>query len=287
MLTTALLNVIISDRVMKMNIYNGARDKKAPPTNHTVAVVSANRILCGSVDGMTIRKNGREDWSLFYCEKGRLYFENTVLESGQIFIYPPLTPQKYICYAKDKTVYRYLHFTGSDVAEVLSSLGIEVMAAINTKSGSLSNAFDSIRLSMLDSSPLSKIKAEYYTLYIISQIAKVKKQGGEITAMKNITDSMEHDFASEYDALRYAGMLNVSVSRFNHLFKENVGQSPYNYFLKIRMENAVGLLENTNLKIKDIAQKCGFPDPLYFSQVFKRMNGVTPSAYRKSNEIPK
>ena len=66
---------------MKMNIYNGARDKKEPPTNHTVAVVSANRILCGSVDGMTIRKNGREDWSLFYCEKGRLYFENTVLES--------------------------------------------------------------------------------------------------------------------------------------------------------------------------------------------------------------
>ena len=59
-----------------MKVYDGRFDKKALPTKHTIAVVSANRIICGENDQMTIRRNGREDWSLFYCEAGKLYLRN-------------------------------------------------------------------------------------------------------------------------------------------------------------------------------------------------------------------
>ena len=119
---------------MNMQIYDGSRDKKSFSTNHTVAVTSANRIVCGINDHMTIRKKGKEDWSLFYCESGRLYFDEKILEEGQVWIYPPKTPQKYVMYSKDRTIYRYLHFTGSDVAQMLSSLCIELQTPIAVKS---------------------------------------------------------------------------------------------------------------------------------------------------------
>ena len=55
-----------------MEVYDGSGDKKAQPTSHTVAVVSAGRIICGERDHMTLRKSGRQDWSLYYCEAGWL-----------------------------------------------------------------------------------------------------------------------------------------------------------------------------------------------------------------------
>lgn len=266
-----------------MEIYDGSSDKKAVPTRHTVAVVSAGRIACGRSDQMTIRKTGREDWSLFFCEAGRLHFEDRTLEPGQIWIYPPAIPQKYVMYAREKPVYRYLHFTGSDLARIFSSLGIEPLMPIKLRDGRISDAFDSIQMCMTDDSPLSKLKAEYHTLYLISHIAKSKRQNSGSGMMKRITDNMEHSFAAEYDAQAYAAMLNISVSRFNHLFKESMGRSPYAYYLNLRIENAVSLLEDTDMKIKEIARQCGFEDPLYFAQVFKRMRGMTPTGYRRLN----
>lgn len=270
---------------MKMQIYDGSHDKKSFPTKHTVAVISANRIVCGAKDQMTIRKNGREDWSLYYCEAGSLYFDEHRLQEGQIWIYPPKTPQKYVMYSKDQTIYRYLHFTGSDVAQMLSTLGVELQTPIEVRNSLISGIFDSIQICIADNSSLSELKAEYHTLHLISQVARRKKQESELSMMKRVTDNMEHSFALAYDASQYAAMLNISVSRFNHLFKEITGQSPYSYYLNLRMENAIGLLENTDIKIKDIARQCGFEDTLYFAQAFKRIKGLPPTKYRKTNRI--
>ena len=267
-----------------MQIYDGSRDRKVFPTKHTVAVVSTNRIVCGSKDQMTLRKNGREDWSLFYCESGCMHFEGKTLKPGQVWLYPPHVPQRYMMYGADRTVYRYLHFTGSDVAQMLASLHIDLRTPITVKSGSITADFENIKMSKADDSPLSELKAEYLTLYLISKIAKNQKQTSEYGMMKRVTDTMEHSFASEYDAAYYADMLNISISRFNHLFKACIGQPPYAYYLNLRIENAVSLLDDTDMKIKDIAQQCGFDDPLYFTQVFKRIHSITPSEYRKRNK---
>jgi len=273
------------EEVTAMLIYDGFLDKKAPITNHTVEVVSSDRIICGNTDQMTIRKNGRQDWSLFYIESGCGYFDERAVTAGQIWIYPPAVPQKYVIYGKDQTAYHYLHFTGSDVKEVLRSLGIELQTSITVSGGLISKVVDSIQSSLDDDSPTSKLEAEYHTIYLLCQISKKKKQKSEINMMKRVIDNMEHSFSKEYDAAAFAKMLNVSVSRFNHLFKECVGISPYSFYLNLRIENAVSLLENTNIKIKEIAERCGFEDPLYFTQVFKRIKGATPSEYRKRSQI--
>ena len=71
------------------------------------------------------------------------------------------------------------------------------------------------------------------------------------------------------------------ILRFLHLFKEHEGCSPYERYTAIRMANAKGLLACTTLPIGEVGRRCGYADPLYFTQAFKRAVGLSPRAYRK------
>lgn len=264
-----------------MLIYDGRDDKKAPPTKHTAAVVSAGRILCGETDMLTIRQKGREDWSLFYCEAGRFYVDDRSLGPGELWIYPPGKPQKYMLYSQDKTVYRWLHFTGSDIGALLEALGIPVCTVLSVKGGVLSGLLENIQNSTKEHSALEELNGEYLTLLLLSRIAGSSARLREANMMKRITDHMEHSFTEDYDPEQYAGMLNISVSRFNHLFRQWVGMAPYAYYTRLRMSNACSLLEETDLKVCRIAEQCGYRDPLYFAQAFRKATGMSPTEYRK------
>ncbi len=266
-----------------MKIYDGRHDKQAQKSNRTVTVVSSGRIS-STTDSMTIRKHGREDWSMFFCESGCIHFGDTVIKSGEVWIYPPNVAQKYTVYCKDQTVYRYIHFTGSDVGNLLSQLKIDVNVAISVKNPTVTNIFESISDAVKENSALSDLTAEYQTLRLISKIAQGRKFSSERFMLNQVLDEMEHSFSKQYDAGEYARMLNISVDRFNHIFKDYIGISPYAYYLKLRMENACSLLEETDLKVKDIAEKCGYNEALYFTQAFKKHTGQTPSKFRRQNK---
>lgn len=263
-------------------MYDGRDDKKVSPTKHTAAVVSAGQILCGETDMLTIRQKGREDWSLFYCESGKVYVEERSIGPGELWIYPPGKPQKYMLYSQDKTVYRWLHFTGSDMETLLNTLGIPVCAVLSVKGGFLSGLLENIQSCTNESSALAELTGEYLTLLLLSRIAGSGTRLREANMMKRITDHMEHSFAEDYDPERYAGMLNISISRFNHLFRQWVGVAPYAYYTRLRMTNACSLLEETDLKVGKIAERCGYRDPLYFAQAFRKAMGMSPTEYRQS-----
>ncbi|GHT67646.1 transcriptional regulator [Bacteroidia bacterium] len=74
-----------------------------------------------------------------------------------------------------------------------------------------------------------------------------------------------------------------SESYFNRMFCKEVHLSPINYFLHLKIERAGQLLLHTNMKINQISLKLGFDDPYYFSRLFKKIKGVSPKAYRETN----
>ena len=79
----------------------------------------------------------------------------------------------------------------------------------------------------------------------------------------------------------YALSRNMSVSYFLKKFKEVTTKSPMQYILSIRISNAVTLLESTDYNVTEISTIIGYDNPLYFSRIFKKQKGVSPSDYRK------
>ena len=233
-----------------------------------------------------MRKNGRKDWSLFYCEQGNVYFDECTVHKGQAWIYPPNVPQKYMVLKQEETVYRYLHFTGYDIASLLEELGICHSVVIDTKGEAVSDALKNISNCICDDA-LSVVRSEYHTLYLLSVLAKKGGTSLKINPMKRVTDYMTHSFSDKYNVSEYAKMLNVSCDRFNHLFKEYIGVSPYDYYIKLRINNACSLLEKTDLRINIISEMCGYSDPMYFTQAFKKVMELTPSAYRSVHKYKK
>ena len=78
--------------------------------------------------------------------------------------------------------------------------------------------------------------------------------------------------------------LNVSANYFSAVFKKNTGDSFVSYLTNIRMKKAVELLETTDEKAYIIAGIVGYDEPNYFSYVFKKTYGVSPSKYRQQRE---
>ena len=80
-----------------------------------------------------------------------------------------------------------------------------------------------------------------------------------------------------------ASDLNVNYSLFRKAFKKYTGLSPMQYHTSLRMKQAIYLLTNTELSVKEISFNLGFCSVFYFSKLFKEKTGRTPSDYRRSN----
>jgi AraC family transcriptional regulator, arabinose operon regulatory protein len=77
-----------------------------------------------------------------------------------------------------------------------------------------------------------------------------------------------------------ARSVNLSNSRFRHLFKQKVGVSPLTFVKLMRLERARQLLQTSFLRVKEVAALVGANDMSHFSRDYKRLYGQTPSQTR-------
>ena len=79
----------------------------------------------------------------------------------------------------------------------------------------------------------------------------------------------------------YAADRHMSDCWFNRPFKKVTKVTPIQYIISLRITSAINLLENTNHNINQIASMVGYDDEYYFSRLFKKNTGLSPTAYRK------
>ena len=96
----------------------------------------------------------------------------------------------------------------------------------------------------------------------------------------NIVAKMEKHCERNFsisDMCRQSGMSRAAFFRY---FTNCYGVSPIKYLLNLRVNKSMQLLRDTKLNCSEIAMECGFTDASYFAMHFKKINGITPTAYR-------
>ena len=76
--------------------------------------------------------------------------------------------------------------------------------------------------------------------------------------------------------------MNLSPYYFSKLFKEETGENFIEYLTKLRIQKAKELLVDKEKSMKEICGQVGYSDPNYFSRIFKKSVGVTPTEYREA-----
>ena len=92
---------------------------------------------------------------------------------------------------------------------------------------------------------------------------------------------IEQNYNSDISLSDIAGFVYISTSHFARAFKKYYNISPIQYLLKVRIDNAKTLLEETNLKVGEISSAVGFGAQQRFNDIFKKQSGLSPGEYRQ------
>lgn len=114
--------------------------------------------------------------------------------------------------------------------------------------------------------------------------AEAQKRGNDI--IDHAVNYINEHYTDEDISLdSVAEAINISSNYFSALFSHKVGLSFVEYITRKRMARAKQLLRNTSKKSGEIAGEIGYKDPRYFSFVFKKNQGCTPSQYRNGESV--
>lgn len=98
--------------------------------------------------------------------------------------------------------------------------------------------------------------------------------------INKILGYVEINFAKESIFREALGMSDMSVASFSRYFKNRTEKTFTQYVNEVRITNAQKLLINSNLKINDICNQCGFNNLTYFNRTFKDLNNISPRKFR-------
>ncbi|MDD7738613.1 MAG: AraC family transcriptional regulator [Fusicatenibacter sp.] len=254
---------------------------------------------CGTYHLYTVPKlpthypKGRLDYQILYIAQGKGHFliqgEEKTVSAGNMVIYRPKEEQRYYYCGSDQTEVYWIHFTGNDVKNILRKHGItdDLHVIYTGTSLEYKHLFTQIIQELkLCRTDYEEMLAHYLNQLLISvHRILLTKQVRRQPLFDNEMDAAVRYFHSNYNKPisieSYASDHNMSVSWFIRCFREYTNTTPAQYLLSLRISNARTLLENTSYNISEISNIIGYDNPLYFSRLFKKQCGVSPSEYRK------
>ena len=74
--------------------------------------------------------------------------------------------------------------------------------------------------------------------------------------------------------------IDISPYYFSKIFKENTGENFIDYLTTLRIDKAKELLETTDMSMKELCGEVGYANPNYFSRIFKKIVGLSPTEYK-------
>ncbi|MGN1250988.1 MAG: helix-turn-helix domain-containing protein [Candidatus Spyradocola sp.] len=235
-----------------------------------------------------LRSQGRRDVHFLYVQRGWIVVDvdgtPQRVSEGRCVVFRPFARQCYSFPHEGGAVTCWIHFTGTAVGEILQSLLRKDCCVYTLRSRPAFEALFHQLVGVHRSGSRSPQEENGILLQLIGLLTECTRDApgrhrGDVRAAAAYI--CEH-YPQQIDLQKVAERVNLSLSRFTHVFTDAIGVSPYHYLLNLRIARAKELLECSALRVGEIAESVGFSDPLYFSRIFRKYAGVSPRAYREN-----
>jgi AraC family transcriptional regulator, arabinose operon regulatory protein len=243
-------------------------------------------------------KEEAEQYVLIYCIDGAGWFEidgikHKVLPNN-FFILPKGKSHAYGSSPNNPWTIYWIHFDGEKAG--FFSEGLDKPTPVNPERNSRIedrlNLFEEIFSTLKNG--YSKTNIEYSTSSLFHFLGSLKFLGTYRESLSACNN--QHDMVD--DAIHYmrenihkkltlknlSDYVGLSASHFSALFHKKTGHSPLNYSTQLKIQQACHHLDFSDMKVNQISFLIGFEDPFYFSRIFTRVMGLSPSDYRNKKK---
>ena len=256
-----------------------------------MTVNSCGQQWLGDRDYTTVRENGRVDYSIHYILKGQGAYtflgKNYPIPEGSLLLHFPGVRQHYFFKKEDNVQILWSHFSGT-ACDVLSHLPSDKPVVLSVEDRKqFEYVFERMIAAHYKRLTVGEPLRDSYMpvlLALITQptmVATREKTVRRNEQLEQVLSLMHLELNKPIDIQVYAAMCHLSEDRFIRSFKAYTGIPPYRYQLKIRVERAAEMLENTSLSVAQCGEAVGFYDNAYFCRIFKKFTGHPPSFYRR------
>ncbi len=230
---------------------------------------------------------------ILFCAggNGTLIYDNTKIKITEncFFFLPAFYPHEYIPDDKKWDI-RWVVFDGNACTHILGELGMDKPMVIKTADIlSAQKLYDKMFVAL----KTDKVYGNYtcsglvyqYILefYRIASDSEESSKADRSNILMPALNYIEDNFRKDFSVADLAAVSGVSQQYLCRIFKQTMNIRPNEYITSRRLREAKFLLTETTLTVAEICMQSGFADAGYFSTVFKRYEGITPTEYRKRN----
>lgn len=244
------------------------------------------------------RKSPIDDFVLIYCIDGEGWFESYgerhQVSANSFFILPAGTPHAYGASSSMPWTIYWIHFQGSMALEYASlpEKVCRILPSCNSRMRERNDLFEEI-FSAIDNgfSPDSFRYASALFHHYLATLKYIPVYRGASVGdeTENVVDATIHFLKENVEKClslkQMADYSGLSSSYLSAVFRKRTGYAPLTYFNHLKIRHACRLLTETDMKMNTICHKVGISDPYYFSRLFSKVMGMSPSEYRRRSEI--
>lgn len=191
--------------------------------------------------------------------------------------------QNYFNNSSENWKFCFVHFNGR-VANAIYQKFVNINGPVFMGDESLLSLLKKPELIIQESSQFTEIYHSEIISSIISSIFRcsLSEQKNKITLIEKVIAYIENNFEKNITVNEIADRFYINSYYLQHLFKNTISYSIYEYILKLRLEKSQRLLVLSDYSVAEISEKVGFSSANNFIRFFKKKTGLTPMTFRKN-----
>lgn len=265
-------------RIMRAPRYHPSKDIQ-------IIEIGYNRVPAG-----LCQMAKRDVYILHYVINGKGNFLGSKFDKNFGYLVVPNEFEKITADKKEPYETYWIVFKGSLAPKIINELGFEKKCCVfpfdrcTECAKILKDAMFGKEYSN-DMDEAYSLLSAFYSIIAVHTGTAAKTAISLKQTAKSIAMYIEKSYSREIKITKLAADFNISRSYLYNIFRQTFGVSPQEYLMAYRIEKAKQLLTDRrqSLSVKEVAFSAGFDNPLYFSRIFHKRTGMTPTQFSKEN----